>query len=113
MKRIYVAGSYSADNTIQTLQNIGIGLKTCGKLFQLGYAPFCPWSDRDYILQSPDLDFDVKQFHDHSMAWLEVADALYVISGQGKGGGVDAEIKRAHEIGISVFFDIDDLMAFD
>ena len=44
------------------------------------------------------------------MEWLRVSDAVYVISGEGKGGGVDAEIKIANELGIPIFRTIDELL---
>ncbi len=36
MKRIYVAGKYSADNVLDVLKNIGRGQAMCSKLFSLG-----------------------------------------------------------------------------
>ena len=113
MKRIYVAGNYSANNIIDCLKNIGKGQQACATLFTLGYYPFCPWHDKSYIIDNPYLEFNVEQFHQHSLAWLEVSDALYVISGKGKGGGVDAEIKRAKELGIPVFYEMENLICFE
>jgi len=110
MKKVYVAGNYSADNVLDVLKNIGRGQKTCADLFAKGFYPFCPWHDRSYVMDNPDNDFEVSQFHKHSMAWLEVSDAVYVISGIGHGGGVDEELKRAHTLGIPIFTDIVDLM---
>jgi len=109
MKRVYCAGSYSAKNVLDVLRNIGKGQQACAELFKAGFAPFCPWHDKSYVIDNPDVNFEVAQFHNHSMAWLEVSDAIYVISGVGDGGGVDAEIERAEELGIPVFYSIDDL----
>ena len=103
MKRIYVCGNYSADNTIETLQNIGMGEQTCADLFEVGFAPFCPWSDAVYAKILCQEKLNKQAFYDASIAWLKVSDAVYVISGEGKGGGVDAEIKIAGELGIPVF----------
>ncbi len=109
MKRIYVAGKYSADNVVEILQNIGKGQHICSELFGLGYAPFCPWHDHLYAI---DLCYDSltkKQFYDFSIAWLEVSDAVYVISGAGDGTGVDAEIEIAENLGIPIFSTLFDL----
>ena len=111
--KIYCAGKYSADNTIQTLQNIGRGQKMAAELFALGFAPFCPWWDRTFIMDNPYLDFDKSRFYDASLAWMECSDAVYVISGAGDGGGVDAEIKRAGELYIPVFHNLEKLIAWD
>jgi len=110
MKRIYVAGDYRADNVIDVLKNIGKGQKVCAELFSKGFYPFCPWHDKSYVLDNPYDNFDVKQFHKASMAWLEVSDCLYVISGVGNGGGVDKEIERAKELNIPVFDNYAELM---
>lgn len=54
MKKVYVAGKYSDDNVLDVLGNISRGIKLCKDLFLLGYAPFCPWLDHQYVLQMSD-----------------------------------------------------------
>ena len=109
MKKIYVAGDYSADNIIEGLQNIGKGRFESAKLFVHGFAPFCPWWDASFCIDHPYETYDKEMFYNASMVWLEVSDAVFVISGVGKGGGVDKEIARASELGIPVFNNIEDL----
>ena len=112
MKRIYVAGPYSADNVIDVLKNIGRGRHMCAILFEKGYAPFCPWHDSSYILDNPESEFDIKQFQEVSMRWLEVCDAVLVLTGwRGweKSNGTAAEIRRAESLGIPVFYNNSDL----
>jgi hypothetical protein len=72
-----------------------------------------PWWDRTFIMDNPYLDFDKSRFYDASLAWMECSDAVYVISGAGDGGGVDAEIKRAGELYIPVFHDLERLIEWD
>ena len=103
MKKVYVAGKYSADNVLDVLKNIGIGRKTCAELFAMGFAPFCPWHDAAYVIDNPNFTHDKKAFYEASLLWMECCDAVYVISGKGEGTGVDAEIERAEELGIPVF----------
>lgn len=103
MKRVYVAGPYSANNVIDVLKNIGRGEAACARLFSLGFAPFCPWHDKSYAIDSFDADLSVQQFYDFSMAWLEVADALFLIEGWQGSKGTLAEVARANEIGMPVF----------
>jgi len=107
MKKIYVAGKYSGDNVLDVLINIGRGEKACSKLFNLGYAVFSPWADRQHIYQNPDFKYNVDKFKKASMAWLEVSDAVYVVS---MSGGVMTEIKRAKKLGIPVFYNLSDLL---
>ena len=118
MKRIYVAGPYSADNVLDVLRNIGRGEKVCAELFAMGFAPFCPWHDQSYVTDRPDGAFTVEQFYDYSMAWLEVSDAVYVHDmrygpdGSWLSLGTKAEVERAMEMGIPVFYDLSELKAY-
>ena len=108
MVRIYCAGLYSKNskgekaNVIEVLENIRAGITVCNRLLSLGYAVFCPWLDFQYGLTG---DFEVteEQYKASSMAWLEVSDAMLVISGVGLGGGVDDEIKRAVVLDIPAY----------
>jgi nucleoside 2-deoxyribosyltransferase len=109
MKRIYVAGPYSADNVLDVLRNIGRGEKVCAELFELGYAPFCPWHDKSYVTDNPDGDFTVQKFYDYSMAWLEVSDAVVLVGDWRKSKGTMKEIERAKELGIPVYTSVFDL----
>ncbi len=106
MIKVYVAGQYSRTENgeqagvLGVLQNISYGTSMCANLLSLGYAVFCPWCDHQFAFYEPGMSHQV--YYDNSMAWLEVSDVIFVISGQGMGGGVDAEIKRAEELGIPV-----------
>jgi len=106
MKRVYVAGSYSADNVLDVLRNIGRGEEVCAKLFLLGFAPFCPWHDKDFVLRRPDETFTVPMFYDYSMAWLEVSDAVFILPNSENSKGTQNEIARAKELKIPIFDNI-------
>ena len=106
MKKIYVAGPYSANNVLDVLKNIGRGEKTCAKLFDMGYAPFCPWHDKSYVIDNPDGEFTVQKFYDYSIAWLKVSDAVVLTPGWELSKGTLKEIDIAEEMGIPVFPDI-------
>jgi hypothetical protein len=107
MRKVYVAGCYSANSVIEVLQNIGKGEKAAAMLFRMGFYPFCPWHDASYVKDSPNHDFDVKQFQEHSMAWLEVSDSVFVLKGYEKSKGTLKEIERANELGIPVHYSED------
>ena len=109
LKRIYVAGKYSANNVLDVLKNIGRGEKACAQLFSMGYAPFCPWHDKSYVTDMPDSDFTVDQFYRYSLAWLEVSDAVLLLPGWEQSKGTVAEIERADQLGIPVFKSIEEL----
>ena len=107
MKRIYIAGPYSAGNVVDVLRNIGKGEDACAKLFALGINPFCPWHDKDFILRNPQGDFDVERFYEYSLAWLEVCDAVYVLNGWRDSNGTRKEIIFAERKGIPVYYQED------
>lgn len=109
MKRVYVAGPYSADNVLDVLRNIGRGEHMAAKLFDKGYAPFCPWHDKDFRIKRPEMVAPVKKYYEFSLAWLEVSDAVLVLSGWEASKGTIKEINRAGELGIPVFYNIEDL----
>ena len=112
IKRVYVAGPYSADNVLDVLKNIGRGEKTCAELFRLGFAPFCPWHDKSFVTDRPDDQFTIQQFYEYSIAWLEVSDAVLVLLNSENSKGTQAEIKRAMELNIPVFYSIEELRAY-
>ena len=109
MKRVYVAGAYSADNIIDCLKNIGRGEDYSAKIFMAGFAPFCPWHDKDYVIKNWDKDFTVKQFYDYSIAWLDVSDIMFLVPGWALSKGTLAEIERAKKLGIPIIDKIEDL----
>ena len=108
--RVFVAGLYSVDEhgekagVIEVLRNIERGTRISASLIKEGYDVFCPWLDHMFAFYEPDIG--VPDYKRNSMAWLEVSDVVLVISGDGVSSGVEAEIKRAYELDIPVYFDI-------
>lgn len=115
MLKVYVAGAYSADNVIDVLKNIGRGQQAAVELFQRGYAPFCPWHDKEFVINGWRNNFTVQQFLDYSMEWLKVSDALIVVpnihgmKNWQDSTGTLAEIEMAKKLKIPVCFNYDDL----
>jgi len=112
MIRVYAAGPYSADNVIDVLKNIGMGEWHAAQLFKLGFAPFAPWHDKDFVIKLFDQKLTVEQFYKYSMAWLEVSDCLFLIPGWEDSKGTLAEIKRANELNLPIFDDYKELINF-
>jgi hypothetical protein len=110
MKRVYVAGPYSADNVIDVLKNIGRGEDICADIFMAGMAPFCPWHDKSYVMSYYDFDMDKEKFKECSIAWLKVSDAIFCVPGWEKSGGTLREIKIAGDLNIPIFTDMEKLI---
>jgi hypothetical protein len=45
MKRIFIAGPYSAGNIIDCLENMRRGMRVASKVLMAGFAPWTPWHD--------------------------------------------------------------------
>ncbi len=100
MKRVYVAGAYSADNVLDVLKNIGRGEWFAAQIFLMGFAPFCPFHDKDYVIKNWDKHFTVKMFYNYSLSWLEVCDVVFLTPDHENSKGTLAEIEKAKELGI-------------
>lgn len=117
MTRIYVAGAYSDDNVLGVLKNIGRGQEMACKLFQLGFAPFVPWFDKEFVFANWRDEFRVSDFYDYSIAWLLASDAVFVVPNhpgmknweESTGTLEEIRIAKAHDI--PVFFDINNLLS--
>ena len=102
MLRVYIAGPYSADNVLDVFENMRKGIKLSTRVFEYGFAPFCPWLDYHYSLAS-NMPFTVDDYYQYSMAWLEVSDAVLLVDGWRESRGAMAEVDRAYKLGIPVF----------
>lgn len=111
MRRVYVAGSFSADNVLSVLDNMRIGMRKSLEVLLAGYSPFVPWFDYHFNLMLREGEkLTVQDFYDYSMAWLEVSDTVLVLPNSEKSKGTQAEIKRAKELGIPVVYNIEEIM---
>ena len=102
MKRVYIAGAMSADNIITALDNLRRGIQAATRIIQRGHAPFCPMLDFQFQLTSEGLT--IEQYYCYSMAWLEVSDCVLVLPGSENSKGVKAEVERARELGIPIYY---------
>ena len=103
MKRVYIAGSYSADNVIAVLDNIRRGMRKATEVLLAGYSPFCPWLDFHFQLMLREGEkLEVSDYYAYSMAWLEASDAVLVLPNSENSKGTQAELIRARELGIPI-----------
>ena len=110
MKRIYIAGAYSASNVITVLDNMREGMRLATKVFLLGYAPFCPWIDFHFqLMLRENKTLTVEDYYKYSIAWLEVSDAMLLVPGWQSSKGTKTEMEIADKIPIPIYYDIEDL----
>ena len=111
MKRVYVAGPYSANNIIDCLENMRKGMRAGVEVFLAGYSPWVPWHDFHHQLMFRDGEsLSVDDYYEMSMAWLMVSDAMLVLPGWRKSKGTCAEIAKAVELKIPIFYSLADLI---
>lgn len=97
MKRIYIAGPYSAKTVIERDDNVYRAIWAAKALIDAGHAPYCPHLS-DYI----------ERYFPHSYkTWMQVGDAfLRVCDGLlyiGSSPGADRERQRAIDLGIPIY----------
>lgn len=109
MKRVYVAGAYSGDNVIEILQNIGRGEWYAAQIFKLGYSPFVPWHDKDFVIKLWNKELNVNMFYEYSLTWLKVSDIMFLVPGWEKSNGTLKEIEIAKKLGIKILTELDKL----
>ena len=111
MKRVYVAGPYSANNVITVLDNIRKGINAAKDVFLAGFAPFCPWLDFHYTLMLKDGEkLTVDDYYEYSLSWLDASDAVLVLPNWESSKGTVMELKQAQELSIPIFYTLDDLV---
>ncbi len=117
--KVYVAGAYSDNNVLGVLRNIGRGEYYSAKLFMLGFAPFCPWHDKDFVIKNWDKELNKSKFMNDSLAWMKVSDAIFVVPNYPElkdwenSNGVLREIDEAYRLKIPVFFAIKELINYN
>lgn len=116
--KVYVAGAYSDNNVLGVLRNIGRGQYWTNVMFLYGFAPFCPWFDKEFVISEWRMKYDVDMFYSYSIAWLEVSDVVFVVPDEPllknwrDSTGTLKEIERANELGIPVYYELDKILTY-
>ena len=110
-KRIYIAGAMSSSSCLQFLENLRRGIRVSAELVLNGYHPFSPFIDFQFFLAlRNDEKITIEMIQAYSMAWLEVSEAVLVLPGWESSKGTVAEVARAQELGIPVYYSMEELI---
>ena len=102
MKRIYIAGPYTAVNARLVRQNVDEAIEIGCELIRKGWAPFIPHLSH-YIWMHPAGNFSYEIWTALDMEWLKVCDALYYMSAS---PGADKEIEEFRKFGRPIYYEL-------
>lgn len=104
---IYVSGRYSAADHEGIEENILEAKKFAVDIWNAGHAAFCPHLNTQHferlckVSHEKYLDFDMKM--------LLICDAIFMVPGWEDSKGANAELARAKEIGLPIYYDISEI----
>ena len=102
--RVFISGPYTAEHPRDVLKNVNNAIEVGLELMWMGYDVFIPHLSH-YVHLHPECTFEYEEYLKNDMAWLEVSDAVFRMPGESN--GADAEVAKAKELGIPVFYDVD------
>lgn len=112
-QRIYVAGALSSREDTQRnptqvvtdyIQNVHRMCEAASIIRRKGHIPFVP--GLDFLIGVVVGDWKEEDYRGLGMSFLEVCDAVFVISFS---WGVRKEITRAEELGIPIYYNIEEV----
>lgn len=101
MKKIYIASPYTLGDVAV---NVRESLFVADELVKNQFVPFVPLLSHFWHLVSPK-PYEV--WLEYDLQWIESCDGLLRVGG--KSEGADAEVEFAKEIGIPVFYSIEEV----
>jgi nucleoside 2-deoxyribosyltransferase len=105
--KVYIAGAYSGPDVLTVMANMRRGLKLSAAALKAGFSVYSPWCD---CLLHFEQEFTLSECYRYSMEWLEVSDAVLVVPEHAKRShGVQAELERANQLFIPIFWSLADL----
>jgi hypothetical protein len=104
MRKIYVAGKFSAPTHLEIEQNILTARKAMAELVKRNWAVLCPHANSAGF-QLADLPDDY--WYQADLAWLVHADAIFMLKDWEFSKGARAELEFARANGIAIFYEKD------
>jgi hypothetical protein len=102
-RKVYVAGPLNAD-ACGYITHLHKMFDVALQIHRMGHAPLVPGAD--FLMGFFAGDFKYADYMESNMAWLRVADCVFVIA---QSPGVKKEIAEAEKLGIPVYYRLEDL----
>ena len=102
--RVYIASPYSIGDKCL---NVNKSLEISNELIEHGFAPFAPLLSHFHNMSFYQ-PYEV--WMEQDMTWVASCDCLLRLPGQSS--GADREVERAKEVGIPVFYSLEDLYKY-
>jgi len=101
-KRVYIAGPYTLGDTAE---NVGNAILAANELAEYGFIPFVPHLTHLWHFLCP---HPVEFWYAYDNTWLKLCDCLLRLPGESSGS--DAEVALAEELGIPVYYSIEEVL---
>ena len=115
MKTVGIIGPYTprgnGNHAVECLENIQQGILLASELVRVGFAPYCPYLDFQYVLTAVRLS--EAQLKAVSMEWIRRCDVIIAMDRWRESDGASAELQTAELDGIPIVYSIDELLEWD
>jgi len=103
--RVYIASPYTKGDTAV---NVRRQLDAVEELMNLGFAPFAPLYSHFQHMVHPR---PYQDWIDIDLQWVEACDCLLRLDGESS--GADGEVEFAKQLGIPVYYSVEDLVSVE
>ena len=101
MKKVYIASPYTLGDVAK---NVKLQIDVADELMNKGFLPFAPLLSHFQHMIHPR---PYQDWIEADLEWIKSCDCLLRIGGESE--GADTEVKSAKEIGIPIYYSLDEL----
>jgi len=110
MMRVYVAGKMGSTDPLEFLRNLNTLQEWTARVRELGFAPFPVADDYADIMRTTGVSMQMVK--EASLAWLRVADCMFVTPDWEHSMGTRQEIGEAVRCNIPIFYELEEMCAW-